>query len=81
MKSLSVPVEESESFRQESEACMRMFEKWNEVEQVRTSLCVADCTAGCLCLDDCTAGCLGEPDGCAGCLRIDDCSAGCLRVS
>ena len=34
MKSLSDPLEETEQFLKESELCVNMFEKWNEVEQV-----------------------------------------------
>lgn len=34
MKSLSEPVEETEEFLKESEVCLKMFENWNEVEQV-----------------------------------------------
>lgn len=34
MKSLSEPVEETEEFLKESAGCLKMFENWNEVEQV-----------------------------------------------
>ena len=34
VKSLSEPVEETEEFLKESEVCLKMFENWNEVEQV-----------------------------------------------